>query len=311
MSKAEHMQERGVTSPVWSIILASRNGEDTLPRCLSALAEALGEAPDAEVLLLDNASIDVTHDIMEQASLDLGAQIISEPRAGKAYALNSAIDRVQGEWLLFIDDDILVGEEWLPAYQAAAQTSPDASLLAGAIAPEWEGEPPRWLAAMAARGKACGCTDPDAPAGCYAAQDVKGGNFAARRSALADIRFDEGAANLGGAAKRVTGGLDTKIASALAGVDGGIMHVPAAKAHHIISAEEMRFSAVFARQRRIGRNYAAAHKAGFADLAKSACKVLIFVLAMPLAAISTKPDLLGRCIFGLATHWGRLEHWLG
>lgn len=299
-----------MAGPVWSIILASRNGEDTLPRCLSALTDVVTQKDDVEILLVDNASDDATRDLIEEAGAGMAAQIISEPRAGKAYALNSAIEKAKGQWLLFIDDDVLVNAHWLAAYQSAASASPEASLLAGAIRPEWDARPPAWLAAMAERGKACGCTDPAAPAGPYPAQQVKGGNFAIRRNALGTTRFDEGASNLGGSARRPTGGLDTRIAGELARIDGGIVHVPAAMVRHIISVEEMVAGAVFSRQRRIGRNYAAAHHPRLADLAKSAVKVVVFGAAIPVAALAQQPQILGRCILGAATHWGRLEHWL-
>ncbi|WP_209347155.1 glycosyltransferase family 2 protein [Pontixanthobacter sp. CEM42] len=300
-----------MTSPLWSIILASRNGADTLPRCLSALVEAIRIDPSVEVLLVDNASTDATPDIMQEYCAALDAQILSESRPGKAYALNSAIESAAGDWLVFIDDDILVGPGWLEAYRRGAEHSPVASLLAGQLRPDWVGNPPEWLVAMANIGKACGCTNPEAPYGPYSALDVKGGNFAIRRSALGAVRFDEKSSNLGATKTKVTGGLDTKIALQMAPVDGGILHVPAGTGRHIISEDEMRLKWAFKRQMRIGRNFAAANPSSVVGIIKAVSKTVIFALIAPLAILFRQHLFAGRCILGLATNLGRLDRWFG
>lgn len=297
-----------MSRPFWSIIMASRNGEHTLPRMLDSLAAEMSSENDVEVLLVDNASDDATFELLQAAAMRFGWLAMSEPRAGKAFALNNAIEAARGEWLIFLDDDVVVQSGFLSAYRSTVQTHPDCALIAGAIIPEWLGEPPEWLKAMAARGKACGCTDPAAVAGTYPAEQVKGGNFAIRRSALGHIRFDEGVANFG-AGRRPLGGLDTRIAAALRNVESGILHVPDAKVAHLLGKEDVAARAVFMRQMRIGRNYAAVRQADSVAVAKAIAKIGVFAPASLVLSLIGPPRWTGRAILGLATNLGRLDEW--
>src|SRR5439155_22561850 len=44
------------------------------------------------------------------------------------------------------DDDVLVEPQWLEAYSVAIQRWPDVDILGGTVVPEFEREPPSWIA---------------------------------------------------------------------------------------------------------------------------------------------------------------------
>lgn len=263
-------------SASWSLILASRNGEDTLPLTLDALAKV--ERPNGavvQIVLVDNASTDGTGRLLRTFADSHGALFLDEPRRGKSFALNTAIDRATGDMLVFTDDDTIPEPGWLLAYESALETFPDAGVFAGQIRPHWLAPPPKWLEYLASIGRACACTDEQAPAGPYAAMHVKGPNFAIRKAALGEQRFDTGASNFG-AGTRPVGGCDSRLARDLEST--GIVHVPEAIVRHVISADEMALRNVVGRFMRIGRNGAAMSGRSPAGLVVTAAKVPAFGL---------------------------------
>ena len=286
------------------MILVSRNGADTLPLALAALAASEVPPGGREVLLVDNGSSDETPALMRDFAQTHGARLLAVPQPGKSHGLNAAIDAARGEMLAFIDDDIVVSPGWLTAFHEAARTG-DAGLFAGRIEPLWQGRPPRWLQGMAEQGMACGCTDPAAPAGSYPHEAVKGGNFAVTRAALGELRFATGAGNFGAGGVAI-GGEDSRLAAAIAAAGWPVVHVPAAAAGHVISLAEMRSGAALRRFVRIGRSRAAFLGLGPGHAPALAAKALLrLVAAAALAPFRT--DAAGRQLAALATTLGRMD----
>lgn len=293
-----------------SIIMPSRNGADTLELALAALAQV--DRPDCpwEIVLVDNASTDATPDIMRRFATTHGAQFLSEPRPGKSHALNRAIEAASGDLLVFMDDDVLPVPLWAQAFIEAAESMPRVGVFAGAIRPHWIAPPPEWLETMAQAGRACGCTDPRRPAGRIDPIDVKGGNFAVRRSALGDLRFDTGGVNFG-AGRGVTGGEDSQLVRALVTRGHAISFVPQAIVAHVVVPEEMALRHQMARFVRIGRGAAMVERAGLRDAAIAAAKVPLF--AARSALCFGKADRAGAAmaLAQAAMNLGRAEHALG
>jgi hypothetical protein len=70
---------------------------------------------------------------------------VIEPVIGLSHARNRAVREARGEYMLWIDDDVLVSRDWLCAYCRALRAWPEASVFGGPIEPHWEGAPPEWL----------------------------------------------------------------------------------------------------------------------------------------------------------------------
>lgn len=101
-----------------SVIVPARNEEHRLDACLRSLLaqddETFALGKDWELLLVDDASTDRTHEIMREAAASHQAvQVLTAPPldpkqwTGKANGCWFAAQQAQGKWLLFTDADTL------------------------------------------------------------------------------------------------------------------------------------------------------------------------------------------------------------
>jgi glycosyltransferase involved in cell wall biosynthesis len=99
-----------------------------------------------EVLVVDNGSIDETAAVVAAAAERSRAPIIylGEPKPGKSHALNTAVARARGDFIVLTDDDVLPSPGWLAAYMGAFRES-GADYVVGRILPLWEAPLPAWL----------------------------------------------------------------------------------------------------------------------------------------------------------------------
>jgi len=93
---------RKLKAPVITIIVAVRNGERTLQRCIDSVT-AEGYA-NKELIVFDGASTDGTGQIL-QANNDKITYWKSEADRGVYHAWNKALDRASGEWICFLGAD--------------------------------------------------------------------------------------------------------------------------------------------------------------------------------------------------------------
>jgi glycosyltransferase involved in cell wall biosynthesis len=90
-----------MSSPVFSIIIATKNSEKFLQRCLvSILAQ---EYSQYEILIQDGASTDGTLALLQQYKNKI--QLVSEPDNGIYSAWNKALARAGGDWAIFLGSD--------------------------------------------------------------------------------------------------------------------------------------------------------------------------------------------------------------
>ena len=293
-----------------SIILPSRNGADTLPLVFDALARLEQVEGGAEILLVDNRSTDSTGQIMAEFAASTGATVLEEARPGKSHALNSAIDCAKGEMLLFLDDDAIPSIRWLVSYRKAMEENPGIGAFAGAISPHWLGTAPEWLAALADKGRACGCTAPDRPAGPIGPDEIKGANFAVRRDVLGDLRFETETVNFG-QGKMPVGGEDSMMARALVRRGVTFHFVPEARVEHVISKEEMALGFQLRRFARIGRGGAAMRKGGAVETAKSAGRTVVWLGQAALRLVAGRGVEAAESLTRAAQSWGGFEYGLG
>ena len=84
-----------------SVVVITRNEEDTLPRCLSSVAWA------DEVIVVDSGSQDDTR----QIAWEHGATVFEIEWSGFGAAKAYGVDKATGEWILSLDADEAVSEE--------------------------------------------------------------------------------------------------------------------------------------------------------------------------------------------------------
>lgn len=289
-----------------SIILPSRNGAGTLSLVLGALGCIEEPAGGAEIILVDNGSTDQTAQLMSDFAADGRAVVLHEERPGKSHALNMGIAHARGKLLVFLDDDALPSEQWLLNYVLAMENYPHAGAYAGAIFAHWLEPPPDWLAALARKGRACGCTDPGRIAGPIAPEQVKGANFAVQREVLGNLRFDTGAVNFG-QGELATGGEDTLIARSLVSEGAAFRFVPEASVHHVISPDEMNLEFQLHRFARIGRGAAAIRKGGPLEATKSAGRAGVWTAQAAIKLMIGKKAEAFECLTRAAMSWGGFQ----
>lgn len=235
-----------------SVVLASYCGEQTLPRTLQALSDLDTTGLHVEFLLVDNASTDRTRSLLCAFLEHHAGRCIHEPRPGKSFALNTALDQCQGELIVFTDDDTIPAANWLQAYVAACRAFPHLGFFCGQVRSAWARPPEPWLVELDRTGRSLGATPMDRPDGPVPATDVKGANFAVRAALLADgtrFRTDLGVSSVG----VPIAGEETELASRIAARHHRPHYLAAARVQHQVLAHEMSLAWVLRRARRNGR----------------------------------------------------------
>jgi glycosyltransferase involved in cell wall biosynthesis len=103
-------------TPGVSIIIPTRNRAAILARCLAALPDGAHGLESPEVIVVDDCSNDDTSKAVDEFSNTTSWQVRylrQDHPLGANAARNAALQVAQGELIVFIDDDVLVTEDWL------------------------------------------------------------------------------------------------------------------------------------------------------------------------------------------------------
>jgi glycosyltransferase involved in cell wall biosynthesis len=98
-----------------------------------------------EMVIVNNNSTDHTDDVISEYIGRLPVRREFEPRAGKSNALNRAIDVAKGDYIVWIDDDVLVDAGLVTAYAEAFRRWPEAVVFGGRIKPRYEAPVEKWV----------------------------------------------------------------------------------------------------------------------------------------------------------------------
>lgn len=229
-----------------SVIVATRDRAPLLRATLEALCAQVSPGCRFEILVVDNGSIDSTPAVVAAAALCSVVPIVymTEAKAGKSHALNTALAHARGDLLVFTDDDVLPSAEWLAAYaQAFSETAAD--YAAGRILPLWEAPPPRWLtpALHGVLAIADGGPDRLALAGLHSHVMPIGANMAVRRSAV--DRVGGWNPQLGKLKNTLRTGEDHEFALRLSAAGFSGIYEPQASVLHRVPAERLRLAYFF------------------------------------------------------------------
>jgi glycosyltransferase involved in cell wall biosynthesis/peptidoglycan/xylan/chitin deacetylase (PgdA/CDA1 family) len=120
-----------------SVVIPTFNRRDILTRTLPAVLAQDFLPEECEVVVVVDGSTDGTVDVLQGFKPTVEFRILQQPRRGPAAARNAGLKAARGEWVLFLDDDILCGPELLK-HHLAAHTGHDSLLVHGPIfvAPE-------------------------------------------------------------------------------------------------------------------------------------------------------------------------------
>jgi len=117
------------------VIVPTRNRRALLDQLLTSLE---GEWQDLEeVIVVVNATSDDTLALLERhAALRPRLRLLERKSAGKSAALNLAIAACGGEYLAFVDDDVVVRPGWAAGYLRAFESGHAAALQGRILMPE-------------------------------------------------------------------------------------------------------------------------------------------------------------------------------
>lgn len=117
--------------PQVSVIIITHNSMPILQDCLAGLREAL-QSVRSELIVVDNASEDDSREAIQQAFPD--ALILrNQFNRGFALACNQAAEMARGNYLVFLNPDVVLDLEAVETLLVAARTRQDAGLLTGRL----------------------------------------------------------------------------------------------------------------------------------------------------------------------------------
>jgi len=136
-----------------SIIICTYNREKYLGETLRRLAANQFDG-EWELLIINNNSTDSTVEIctaFAKKTPNAPFRYIIETQQGLSHARNRGIKEAQGDWLVFLDDDAFVGENYLERLTQYIKELPDMDAFGGRIDPFFEdGITPPWLSKWSA-----------------------------------------------------------------------------------------------------------------------------------------------------------------
>jgi len=240
-----------------SVILATYNRAQGLARTLEGMARTENGNLAVEVVIVDNGSTDQTKSVVESFCKSLRIRYLFEPRSGKNYALNTALETCTlGKIVVFTDDDVDVSPDWLISIRSVCDRWPSHFVFGGRIdvvfptgkVPKWASDP--YLSAL---GFAHHDYSNDE---CVYAHGITpfGPNYWVRREI-----FDNGRRFDGQVGPRPTNrisGSETSFLVALLKDGYEIVYSPTVTVAHRIQSEMLKVSSIYRRAYRWGRGQA-------------------------------------------------------
>lgn len=133
-------------SPIVSVVTPTYNRRDSLHRLLKALAQQTYPAESFEVIVIDDGSTDGTVDSFGCLSLPMHLRVLQQAHEGPAVARNLGVQQAAGQWVLFLDDDVVPHPELIARHVAAQARFPRAVVIGPMLPPSDFARPPwiRW-----------------------------------------------------------------------------------------------------------------------------------------------------------------------
>lgn len=234
-----------------TVIFATHNGARTLPRVLDAYFHLTVPKGGWKLIVVDNASTDRSREIITSYQDRLPLTYLFEEKRGKNAALNTAIPHIDGDLVVFTDDDVLPRPGWLVGMRAAADANPSYAIFGGVILPCWEIPPPGWIKEWVPLDVVFGLSSPTLTDGPTAHGRIFGGNMAVRADVFKrGFRFD---ISIGPRGANYAQGSEAEFVGRLGQNKYAAWHVQNAVVEHFIREYQMQKSWILGRAIRFGR----------------------------------------------------------
>ncbi len=234
-----------------TVLLATHDGGDTLPRTLGAFTKLRPPSGGWRLVVVDNASADNTKSIIGSFMGSLPITYLHEARPGKNAALNTGLAHVSGDLVVLTDDDVVPRPDWLAEIRTLADAEPEYAVFGGAILPEWEAEPEQWILDWVNLSITYALLDLSIAEGPAGPGAIFGPNMAVRRAVFdAGYRFDE---DVGPRGPAYAMGSETEFNRRLVADGYRCWHTRRAVVHHIIRRDQLTAAWILGRAIRFGR----------------------------------------------------------
>jgi glycosyltransferase involved in cell wall biosynthesis len=209
----------------------------------------------------DNASTDRTREVLAGRYKSFALRPLYLQERGKAAALNLAMDCSRGQLLVFTDDDVTPGPNWLSSLYEASKKYSNGTLFCGPIEPLFPAEVDKLFEEHPYCHPAFARFEPRQPEGLLQSGLLPfGPNFAVKKSYLGDLKFRT---DLGPSAKN--GALMSDDVDFVAELKdryspfvpgAGFYYLPDAKVHHRVRVDQLSVEWITRRFFLLGRSRA-------------------------------------------------------
>ena len=112
-----------------SFVIPAFNEEAYIGKCLESVTKAIaGRWDDFEIIVVNNASTDRTHEVALSYS---NIKLIDEPRKGLSQARQSGFEASKGELIANVDADCLLPQDWIGTVLENFNDDPELVALSG------------------------------------------------------------------------------------------------------------------------------------------------------------------------------------
>lgn len=142
--------EREPEDVLLSVIIPTFNRARRVGDLLDSLDRLEAVSFEWEVIVVDNGSTDDMALLVQRAERKGAVRIryVVEDAPGLHEGRHRGAREARGDYLAYLDDDMLLAPGWLTGVRRLLDGS--AGAVVGRILPKWEATPPRWLGQMAA-----------------------------------------------------------------------------------------------------------------------------------------------------------------
>ena len=219
-----------------SVVVCTYNRAGYLRRMLQSFYEQQRlESLAFELLLVDNNSTDATATVAKEFAAQSGFRYLVEPKQGLSYARNRGLAEAAGEYIAYLDDDVLLSPEWIHRLLSCFEET-DADVVGGRSLLKFEVPPPTWFGSELGKLVSqveLGDRRMDAGDG----RRLYGLNVAYRTERLRCVGgFDT---TLGRTGKKLLSGEDLRANAAVVAAGGKAFYEPEALVHHCIPPERI------------------------------------------------------------------------
>jgi glycosyltransferase involved in cell wall biosynthesis len=222
-----------------TIAICTWNRCELLRQTLARLADVpVPSDLDWDILVVNNHCSDRTSDVVADFRGVLPIREVSEPRPGLSHARNRALSTIITDYVVWIDDDVLVSERWLIGFASAVRAYPRACAFGGPIEPWFVVPPdPALLDAFPSlRTGFCGIDYGSREVPLDRSQPIYGANMAFAMSAVGALRFNS---SLGVVQGTGLGGEEVEFIDRLCGETGEVIWIPDMRVKHYVDPSRM------------------------------------------------------------------------